>query len=204
VETVDHRAYLQDDAALNSAVYYNHAEIVRILLEAGTDPNIHGEHVPALHVAAANDNLDAATILVEHGAKIDIRDTVNHDTALIYGIRDGKFRVAEYLLGQGANPNLADRQGFAPLHLATARNDAKLVRCLLDHGAAVNARTAGHGRTSLLIAAMSGFAEMVKILLEAGANPSVPDNVGKIPLERAREYDRSDALRVLEEAARHR
>jgi hypothetical protein len=60
VETAGHRAYLQDDAALNSTVHYNHPEILRILLEAGTDPNIHGEHVPSLHVAAANDNLEAA------------------------------------------------------------------------------------------------------------------------------------------------
>ena len=57
VETADHRAYLEDDSALNSAVYYDHPEILTILLEAGTDPNIYGEHVPALHVAAAHDNL---------------------------------------------------------------------------------------------------------------------------------------------------
>ena len=68
VETADHRAYLQDDSALNGAVYYNRPEILTILLEAGTDPNIHGEHVPALHVAAANDNVEAARILISHGA----------------------------------------------------------------------------------------------------------------------------------------
>ena len=89
--------------------------ILLILLEAGTDPNIHGEHVPALHVAAANDNVEAAKILISHGAKIDVRDTVNNDTALLYGIRDGKFSVAELLLEAGADPNLTDRRGFAPL-----------------------------------------------------------------------------------------
>ena len=147
VETADHRAYLQDDSALNSAVYYNHPEILRILLEAGTDPNIHGEHVPALHVAAANDNVEAAMILIGHGAKIDVRDTVNNDTALIYGIRDGKFRVAEYLLEAGADHSLTDKRGFTPLHIAVTRNDTRLVQCLLDHGAAINVRTQSDGRT---------------------------------------------------------
>ena len=74
---------------------------------------------------------------------------------------------------QGANPNLADKQGFAAIHIATARNDVELVRSLLDHGAAINARTAGNGRTCLLIAAMSGFVKMVETLLKAGANPAL-------------------------------
>ena len=201
VEGVDHRAYLQDDVALNSAVSYHHPEILRVLLEAGTDPNIHGEHVPALHVAAANDNLEAAAILVEHGAKIDTRDTVNNDTALMYGVGDGKAKVAEYLLIKGANPNLTDKQGFTPLHIAASRNDIDLVRSLLAHGASIDARTSGHGRTALLIAAMSGFTDMVRALLEGGANPSLPDNIGGLPLQRAIEYHHEDVVRLLEKAS---
>jgi len=201
VETVDHQAYLQDDTALNSAVSHHHPEILRILLEAGTDPNIHGGHVPALHMAAADDNLEAAAILVEHGARIDIRDTVNNDTALMYGVRDGKAKVAEYLLIKGANPNLTDKHGFTPLHIAASRNDIDLVRCLLAHGASIDARTSGHGRTALLIAAMSGFTDMVRALLEGGANPSLPDNVGGLPLQRAIEYHHEDVVRLLEKAS---
>ena len=201
VETADHRAYLQDDSALNSAVYYDHPEILTILLEAGTDPNIHGEHVPALHVAAANDNVEAAGILISHGAKIDVRDTVNNDTALIYGIRDGKFRVAEYLLKAGADHGLTDKRGFAPLHIAVARKDAELVQCLLDHGAAINVRTQGDGRTPLVIAAAAGFAEMVEMLLSRGADPSIVDSGGKSPLERAVECHRSGVADILKKVS---
>ena len=197
VETVDHRAYLQDDTALNSAVCYNHPDILLILLEAGTDPNIHGEHVPALHVAASNDHVEAAKILISHGAKIDVRDTVNNDTALIYGIRDGKFRVAEFLLEAGADPNLADRRGFAPVHIAVARNEVKLVQRLLDHGAAINVRTYSDGKTPLMIAAAAGFEEMVEILLSRGADPSIVDSAGKSSLERAAECHRSAVVNIL-------
>ena len=197
VETADHRAYLQDDSALNSAVCYNHPDILLILLEAGTDPNIHGEHVPALHVAAANDNVEAAKILISHGAKIDVRDTVNNDTALIYGIRDDKFRVAEVLLEAGADPNLTDRRGFSPVHIAVARNDAKIVQSLLDHGAAINVRTRSDGKTPLMIAAAPGFEEMVEMLLSRGADPSIVDSGGKSPLERAVECHRAGVAEIL-------
>jgi ankyrin repeat protein len=201
VETADHRAYLQDDSALNSAVFHDQLEILTILLEAGTDPNIHGEHVPALHVAAANDSVEAAKILIGHGAKINVRDAVNNDTALIYGIRDGKFRVAEYLLHAGADHSLTDKRGFAPLHIAVARDDIKLVQCLLDHGAAIDVRTQGDGRTSLMIAAAAGFDEMVEILLFRGADPSILDSAGKSPLERAVECHRSAAEDILKKAS---
>jgi hypothetical protein len=46
VETVDHRAYLLDDTALNSAVSYHHPEILQILLEAGTDTDSPRERSP--------------------------------------------------------------------------------------------------------------------------------------------------------------
>ena len=200
VETADHRAYLQDDSALNSAVYYNHAEILKILIEAGTDPNIHGEHVPALHVAASNDNVEAAKILISHGAKIDTRDTINNDTALIYGIRDGKFGVAEYLLDAGADHSLTDKRGFAPLHVAVARNDVRVAQCLLDHGAAINVRTQSEGKTPLMIAAAAGFAEMVEMLLSRGADPSIVDSAGKSPLERSVECHRSGVAEILKKA----
>jgi ankyrin repeat protein len=201
VETADHGAYLQDDSALNSAICYDHPDILQILLEAGTDPNIHGEHVPALHVAAADDNVEAVVILISHGAKIDVRDTAGNDTALIYGIRDGKFKVAELLLEAGADPNLTDRRGFASLHIAAARNDAKLVRCLLDHGAAIDVRTHSDGRTPLMIAAADGFEEMVEILLSRGADPSIVDSGGKSPFERAVERHRSGVAEILKKAS---
>ena len=201
VEASGYRTYLQDDSALNSAVFYDHPEILRILLEAGTDPNIHGEHVPALHVAAANDNIEAAVILISHGAAIDLRDAVNNDTALIYGIRDDKFRVAEYLLEAGADPNLTDRHGFTPLHIAVARNDTNLTRSLLDHGAAINVRTPSDGRTPLMIAVTAGFEKMVEILLSGGADPSIVDSAGKSPFERAVECHRSGVAETLKEVS---
>jgi len=70
VETADHRAYLQDDSALYGAVCHGHPDILRILLEAAADPSIHGKHVPALHAAAGNDSMEAAVILIIHGAPV--------------------------------------------------------------------------------------------------------------------------------------
>jgi hypothetical protein len=49
---------------IRSAVCYGDSDILPILLKAGTDMNSHGEHVPALHVVAATNNMEAAMILI--------------------------------------------------------------------------------------------------------------------------------------------
>jgi len=126
-----------------------------------------------------------------------VRDTVNNDSALIYGIRDGKFKVAEYLLEAGADHGLTDKRGFTPLHIAVTRNDTKLVQCLLDHGAAINVRTQRDGRTPVMIAAATGFEEMAEILLSRGADPSIVDSGSKSPFERAVECHRSGVAEIL-------
>ena len=101
------------------------------------------------------------------------------------------------LLEAGAEPDLTDRRGFTPVHIAVVRNDARIVKRLLDHGAAINVRTHSDGKTPLMIAAAPGFEEMVEILLSRGADPSIVDSGGKSPLERAVECHRSGVAEIL-------
>jgi ankyrin repeat protein len=96
------------------------------------------------------------------------------------------------LLEHGADPAPASRnQGaFTPLHSAVA-NDAgpsvlAIVRALLDAGAPVNARS-GSGGTPLHTAAFTGDAEVVELLLARGADPRIPSNDGKTPIDLARD-----------------
>jgi len=51
-----------------------------------------------------------------------------------------------------------------------------------------------------MIAATLGFTDMVRALLEGGANPALPDNVGGLPLQRAIEYHHEDVVRLLAKA----
>jgi ankyrin repeat protein len=93
--------------ALVLAAQLGQAEIVRLLLDAGEDPNrfnpegTHSHSTP-LHQAALAGHLDVVRTLVEHGARLDIRDTLWHGTPLGWAEHGGKAEVAGYLRSLGA------------------------------------------------------------------------------------------------------
>jgi ankyrin repeat protein len=94
-------------AALALAAQHGHAEVVALLLEAGEDPdryNPEGLHAHAtpLHHAALAGHLDAVRLLVEHGARLDLPDTIYGATPLGWANHAGRNEVATYLRGRGA------------------------------------------------------------------------------------------------------
>ena len=61
---------------------------------------------------------------------------------------------------------------------------------LIDHGADVN-RPSSAGQTPLILAAVGGHKELVKVLLEAGANPRAVNSHGQTPLDIARALEKT-------------
>lgn len=92
------------------------------------------------------------------------------DTAqLCQAIVDGDLaRVTHWLSQEGANPNIRDHTGRAPLHLAVMCSTPDVVRALVDAGARLVARLAD-GRTALHLAATRGDVDIIKILLDKSA-----------------------------------
>lgn len=88
--------------ALAFAAQHGHAEIVRLLLDAGEDPsrynppNCHAHSTP-LHQAVWAGHEEVVRLLVEHGAKLDVRDTVFHSTPLEWAEYGNQTRIAEFL-----------------------------------------------------------------------------------------------------------
>ena len=76
-------------------------------------------------------------------------------------------------LAEGADPNARDPQtGETPLHVATRRRRAAAVAALLDHGAAIDARTRG-GKTAYVHALRRGFSEVASMLAQRGSDTSI-------------------------------
>jgi hypothetical protein len=92
--------------ALALAVQYGQVEIVRLLLEAGEDPDrfnpVGGHsHATPLHQAAGAGYEELVRLLVEHCARLDIKDVLWHGTPADWARHEGKTRVEAYLRGQG-------------------------------------------------------------------------------------------------------
>lgn len=93
--------------ALALAAQHGHTDIVRLLLDAGEDPNRynpHGfhSHSTPLHQAVASNHADVVRLFVERGARLDIHDTLYHGTPLGWAVYGERTAIAESLRAQGA------------------------------------------------------------------------------------------------------
>ena len=79
-----------------------------MLLDAGDDPNRFNPpgthaHTPPIHQAVAAGHLDVVKLLVERGARLDIRDTSYDSTPLGWANHCGQPEIAAFLRGIGAD-----------------------------------------------------------------------------------------------------
>jgi hypothetical protein len=88
--------------ALALAAINGQSEATRLALESGADPNqrmpVHTHSTP-LHHAAIREDLATMKLLVAHGARLDIRDTLWHGTPLGWAVHEGRKEAEAYLRG---------------------------------------------------------------------------------------------------------
>lgn len=138
-----------------------HAELTRLLLERGADPN--DEETP-YHVPEGYDNA-VTKILLESGKLAEpslvcmlIRKADWHDD-------DGLRLVLEH----GGDPNLMTRWGDNALHHALRRdNGLVMIEMLLDHGADPALTNTRDGRTAFAMAAARGRGDVLRAFEERG------------------------------------
>jgi ankyrin repeat protein len=90
------------------ASQFGHAEIVRLLLDAGKDPNRYNpvgyhSHSMPLHQAAAAGQLEVVRLLVERGAKLDLKDALWLGTPADWAKQGGRKEVEVFLLAQDSS-----------------------------------------------------------------------------------------------------
>jgi ankyrin repeat protein len=91
----------------------------------------------ALHFAAFFGQEDAARILVEGGADVNVvaRNERIHVTPLHSAASGGHPAIVKLLLERGADPSATQDGGFTPLHSAAQNDDRESVEALLEAGA---------------------------------------------------------------------
>jgi ankyrin repeat protein len=158
-------------AALHYSIANQRTEVAELLLEAGADPTAVDDHgYMPLYFAAVTRQLDMIRLLVRKGASLKAcakvplsplqlacaeghLDTVslllslgapvgeNEGIALRLATVNNDLKLAAFLLGMGAAPDMADTHGFCPLHLAASRGHGAMAHLLLSWGANPCTRT---------------------------------------------------------------
>ncbi|MFL6427421.1 MAG: ankyrin repeat domain-containing protein [Acidobacteriaceae bacterium] len=154
-------------------------------------------------------DVSAIRHLLANGASIG---ALGSDLGLNAACFHGHWRLTQFLLEQGADPNYTDpNTGETPLHAALCTTERithnRVMRVLLAHGADPNGATKPgmetggvmrdvrtRGETPLHRAAAFGDEEAITMLLEAGAKPDAKDSNGDSPLGWASWHLRPDPI----------
>lgn len=170
------------------AAYQNDTELVEYLISKGADVNAHNSYgKTALMLLAEQkdtDNRALAKMLISNQAGVDLRDEGGRP-AFMFAVGEGNYRMAEFLLLNGASVNVKDISGDnALIYYASNYNamaDEKLVDFLISKGIDINAQN-NLGKTALMMAAKRDNDKLVKYLCEKGANVDIKDTNGMTAL----------------------
>jgi quinoprotein dehydrogenase-associated probable ABC transporter substrate-binding protein len=183
---------LQGWTPLQNAARQRKDQMIKTLIELGADPNRPAaDGSTPLIAAAMRDHVPSVKMLVEKGADIEQPGPQGY-RPLALAIAESKYEAAKALMESGAGVSEASgNDGLTPLMLIAAQTGpaegarfvpgstrpSDIARGLIDRGAEVNAQSKG-GVTALMIAATHNSAPMIGLLMDAGADPSIKNNIG--------------------------
>ncbi|TSL97295.1 KN motif and ankyrin repeat domain-containing protein 3 [Bagarius yarrelli] len=142
---------------------------------------------------------ELSAALVQH--VINMTDG-NGNTALHYTVSHSNFRIVGLLLDTGVcNVDKQNKAGYTAVMLAALsavkeEEDLSVVKKLFSLGN-VNAKASQAGQTALMLAVSHGRQEMVRALLECGANVNTQDDEGSTALMCASEHGRAEIVSLL-------
>ncbi len=152
--------------------------------------------ITPLMQAAIDSDIERAKLLIAGGAHVNIR-SANSDRdyainyALINGGKLGSLAVAQLLIGSGADLNVTNARGMAPIHMmmlvTNFDNRTQILKMLMDHGAHINAQNED-GSTMLHITVTMNDIDWISHLnKEYGQiiNYDLRDKKGRTPLDLA-------------------
>ncbi|EWC44545.1 hypothetical protein DRE_06717 [Drechslerella stenobrocha 248] len=196
-----------------AAVEAGNLTIVNILLKANPlCANVTAEGVTPLWMASQQGHTKIAKLLIED-CKADVNTKVpdSHRTPLHQAAQGGRTEIVKLLLANGADPDARDSSGVSPLWTAAQKGSAEIVKLLLNLNDAEplprpdgatpkvdpNVVTSDGKRTPLHQAAQNGCVDVVRILLERGADPDPRDQHGISPLWSAAQGGFEEIVKML-------
>jgi ankyrin repeat protein len=130
-----------------------------------------------LHAAAAKGDAAEITRLIAASEKVDAVDA-HRRTPLHVATHFGHQAAAQALFRGGANPNALDAQQYDIITIAAVNNDVPMLELALAGGCNPKNITSPYQGTALIAAAHLGHAEVVRVLIAAGAPLDHVNNLG--------------------------
>lgn len=180
---VDMNSICDDKTPLMIAARRGWVDITDFLLKIEVDINLKNVYGwTALRLAIQNRNTDVVNRLLETGqCDVNLENRYG-ETALFFAVEIGHLGIVDRLLAYGANYYHVNKDGENLLHYIIESENINMFQKLLSLGLDVNQQN-NNGRTPLISAVVLNRQEIIKILLEHGADPMIKDIKGETALD---------------------
>lgn len=190
------------DRQLVAAAQAGDAAAIERLIGQGANPNARGlNDAPAVLLATHGNHVAAARVLIAAGADVNAKDGIQ-DSAYLYAGARGHLEILKLTLAHGADLKSTNRFGGTALIPACERGHVETVAELIRAGVAVDHvnRLGWTGLIEAIILSDGGprHVAIVKLLLDAGANPNLADKDSVTPLRHARQRGYREIAQLLE------
>ena len=156
----------------------------------------HIQNMEVFYDAALTGNIEIVKSMLEQGVDVNGKD-LEGTTALMLSSYNGHTNIVKLLLDNGAHIEARSKVGRTALMFVSTGPFPETVTLLLENDASVNAVDHDEHFTPLMHAAAEGLLEIVKILLEYGADPSLRDIDGDTAASFALQNGHKDVVNLL-------
>ncbi len=176
------------------AIKRDDAAAVQDLLRRGFDPNTPSpDGLHGLYLALREPSLKVAQALIDWPKTNLESRTPQDESPLMMAALKGQTELVRQLIAKGADVN---KPGWAPLHYAATSGHLEIMNLLLEHHAFIDAESP-NGTTPLMMAAHYGTPAAVKLLLDAGADVAMKNQLGLSAIDFANRANRKDAAELI-------